>query len=165
MQNESLVPSHQSPQSKSPAFRRSLFIGSIVPELRLHDRSLSVSSGEHSYRLPCIFSHFHRRHSPSMAKKQSLSSPCLLLSHAKRPELFVLTFENLGLIRDLSALRMFFLRADLPLPHRNALTYPRKHRKGARRRRHRSSSFRQQRTHTPPLSRKQRGSHPSSSLS
>ena len=61
--------------------------------------------------------------------------------------------------------RMFFLRADLPLPHRNALTYPRKHRKGARRKRHRSSCFRQQRTHTPLPSRKQRVSHPSSSLS
>lgn len=98
-------------------------------------------------------------------KKQSLSSPCLLLSHAKRPGLFVLTFEKLAWIRDLPSLRMFFLRADLPLPHRNALTYPRKHRKGAHRRRHRSSCSRQQRTHTPLPSRKQRVSHPSSSLS
>lgn len=83
----------------------------------------------------------------------------------KKARTFVLTFEKLASIRDLPSLRMFFLRADLPLPHRNALTYPRKHRKGARRRRHRSSCFRQQRTHTPLPSRKQRVSHPSSSLS
>ena len=83
----------------------------------------------------------------------------------KKARTFVLTFEKLASIRDLPSLRMFFLRADLPLPHRNALTYPRKHRKGAHRRRHRSSCFRRQRTHTPLPSRKQRVSHPSSSLS
>lgn len=83
----------------------------------------------------------------------------------KKARTFVLTFEKLASIRDLPSLRMFFLRADLPLPHRNALTYPRKHRKGAHRRRHHSSCFRQQRTHTPLPSRKQRVSHPSSSLS
>ncbi len=83
----------------------------------------------------------------------------------KKARTFVLTFEKLASLRDPPSLRMFFLRADLPLPHRNVLTYPRKHWKGARRRRHRPSCFRQQRTHTPLPSRKQRVSHPSSSLS
>lgn len=83
----------------------------------------------------------------------------------KKARTFVLTFEKLASVRTPPSLRMFFLRADLPLPHRNALTYPRKHRKGAHRRRHRSSCFRQQRTHTPLPSRKQQVSHPSSSLS
>ena len=83
----------------------------------------------------------------------------------KKARTFVLTFEKLAWIRVLPSLSLFFLRADLPIPHRNALTYPRKHQTGARRKHRRSSGSRRQRTHTPLLSRKQRGSHPSSSLS
>lgn len=104
----------------------------------------------------------------NLVKEWQKSAAVISLSSVfprKKARTSVLTFEKLASIRAPPSLRMFFLRTDLPLPHRNALTYPRKHRKGAHRRRHRSSCFRQQRTHTPLPSRKQRVSHPSSSLS
>lgn len=144
-------------QTKKPRLSAEPFHRQYCPRTSM-TRSISIGFVRWAF-IPASM-HFFASSSKAVAViSQSSFSP------RKKARTFVLTFEKLASIKDLPSLRMFFLRADLPLPHRNALTYPRKHRKGAHRRRHRSSCSRQQRTHTPLPSRKQRVSHPSSSLS